>query len=82
MPRSWPLQAETISASCWLRSKSAALAARPLAREIGLLLFQYTRSFQIMPMQTFPRAPSAKVRRHEIEAIFRQRQALDTRPQA
>jgi len=39
------------------------------------LLSKYVGTFEVMPLRWFPRSPSGKVRRPEIEAAFRQRQA-------
>lgn len=48
-----------------------------LERHIGTILQQLVSTFQVMALPWFPRTGSGKVRRHEIAAAFRQRQARD-----
>lgn len=46
-----------------------------LMEQVGSILSKYVGTFEVMPLRWFPRSPSGKVRRPEIEAAFRQRQA-------
>lgn len=47
-----------------------------LTRRIGAIISKYVGKFEIMPLASFPRTESGKIKRPEIEAAFRQRQVL------
>jgi acyl-coenzyme A synthetase/AMP-(fatty) acid ligase len=48
-----------------------------VARPMGAVLAEYRLPFEIMPMWVFPRTETGKIKRHEIEATYRQRCSTD-----